>query len=155
FASACGRRAWHLMTDERSRRAIELNERLAEGQATLKERSECWLEANHASLQARRRVAYPEGAATPAFAAAPEAAELILFPPGDWPLLKCGVGAAAAALAHEAAAGELPPAEPWPGVFADQDEGAVAWATRYQEFQRTACFLGPFRTERAAQAALL
>jgi hypothetical protein len=105
--------------------------------------------------QARRRVAYPEEAATQAFATAAEAAELILFPPGDWPLLKCGVGAAAAGLAYEAAAGELPPAEPWPAAFADEDEEAVAWATRYQEFQRTASFLGPFRAERAAQARLL
>jgi hypothetical protein len=49
----------------------------------------------------------------------------------------------------------LPRAEPWPASFADEDEEAVAWATRYQEFQRTACFLGPYRAERAAQARLL
>jgi hypothetical protein len=34
FASACGRRAWHVMTGERSRRAVERNERLADGRAT-------------------------------------------------------------------------------------------------------------------------
>src|SRR5262249_51783028 len=144
------------MTDERSRRAIELNERLAEARATAKERSEVWLDANHASGHARRRVGYPEEAATQAFATAAEAAELILVPPGNWPLLQCGVSAAAAALACEAAAaGEPPPVEAWPATFADEDEEAVAWATRYQQFQQAACFLGPYRAERAVQAGLL
>jgi lauroyl/myristoyl acyltransferase len=91
FACACGRLAWHLMTDERSRRAIELNECFAERQVTVEERSACLFQANAASLQARRKLAYPEEAATQAFATAAEAAELIFFPPGNWPLLKCGV----------------------------------------------------------------
>jgi hypothetical protein len=133
---------------------------LADGKATAEERNRGWLDANGASCQARRRVGYPEEAATQAFATAAETAELILFPtqewPLDYPLLKCGVGAAAAALAYEAAAArELPPAQPWPGAFADEDEEAVAWATRFQEFQRTECFLGPYQAERALQARLL
>jgi hypothetical protein len=158
FASACGRRAWHLMTDERSRRPIELNERLADdaNHATAEERSECWLEANHACCQARHWVSYPEDAATQVFATAAEAAELILSPPGDWPVLKCGVSAAAAAFAYEAAAAEeVPPAEPWPVAFDNEDAEAMAWATRYQEFQQKACFLGPYRAEHTVQARLL
>jgi len=54
-----------------------------------------------------------------------------------------------------AAAGELPPVEPWPAVFADEDEEALAWATRYQDFQCTECLSGPHRAERAVQAGLL
>src|SRR5262245_28208431 len=86
FACACARRAWHLMTDERSRLAVELSERLADGQATAEERNRGWLDANGASCQARRRVGYPEEAAIQAFATAAETAELILFPPEEWPL---------------------------------------------------------------------
>jgi hypothetical protein len=63
---------------------------------------------------------------------------------------------AAAALAYEVAANaELPPVRPWPEVFADEDEEAVAWATRYEEFQQTEPFLRPYRVQRAIQAQLL
>jgi hypothetical protein len=156
FACACGRRAWHLMTDERSRCAIELNERLAEGGAKEEERPGCWQSANAASCQARRMLAYPEEAAVQALATAAEAAELILSPLEASSLLCCGIHAAAAALAYEAAALTKPlPTRPWPETFTHEDEEAMAWVTRYQEFQKRECFLQPYQAERHVQADLL
>jgi hypothetical protein len=144
------------MTDERSRQAIELNERFADGRATDEERSKHWLHANTASCQARQTITYPEEAGTQAFATAAEAAELTLAPLGDWLGLKISVSASAAALAYDATAQEdLPPAQPWPGIFSDEDAEAVAWVTRYESFRQTPYFLVPYRNERAAQAELL
>ncbi len=42
FACACARQAWHLMTDERSRRAVEMAERYAEGEVDLEELNRGW-----------------------------------------------------------------------------------------------------------------
>jgi hypothetical protein len=45
FGCACCRQVWHLMTDERSRRAVEVGERFADGLAGTKERARAEAEA--------------------------------------------------------------------------------------------------------------
>ena len=50
YACACCRRVWHLLKDERSRRAVDVAERYADGKATEEERKSllpfAWLSPN-------------------------------------------------------------------------------------------------------------
>src|SRR4051794_34987247 len=64
FAAACGRRGWHLLQDERSRRALEIAELYADGLASAEELSEAEGVADEAH-QAAKESGPPRTSSTP------------------------------------------------------------------------------------------
>src|SRR6266567_6199875 len=50
YACACGRRVWHLLKDKKSRRAIELAERFAEGLVSSAELERFWMQVRGHTL---------------------------------------------------------------------------------------------------------
>jgi hypothetical protein len=164
FACACARRVWHLLDDERPRRAVEVAELYADGAATESELNEAYTAAkDFASRERRGRVFFLPGDLTYkellALQFATEAAQVTVHVAGqsrgthaDLGAFSSGVSASAAAvtvLSRAARAGR-------PGPDGDEQE----WQTRAAEEAEQAVlirdvFADPFRARPAVDRAWL
>jgi hypothetical protein len=92
FAAACCRRVWHLLTDERSRAAVEAAERFADGRATEEELLDAEEGALEAEMALRGDTAAPAGASHAA-----EAAYVVACHGVGWDIAEQAAGRARAA----------------------------------------------------------
>ena len=106
FACACCRRVWHLLTDERSRRAVEIMERDADGAAG---NEDLYLAVVGAESVANRRTTEAVGAAEEAAASAAFAALNATLPDAARAADYCAANAASAVY-HAATAASAPSA---------------------------------------------
>jgi hypothetical protein len=130
FAAACCRRVWHLLTDPRSREAVEAQERFADGLVTARDLAAAESAAKDAWVAARAALAgtdYPSADAFTAWASKPGDGTREL---SDYPALAAQISAAGAATgawagAASAAAWAAVPASVW--ATADSATGRAAW----------------------------